>query len=615
MSYETLYSMYASQLAIKKRVKEEVEKKKAAEGEEKEEETGEGKGRKKLIAEEKEIREEVCQFYAGITAVAGLVTINTLAAISVDRYWAVVWRATPEQRLSKRVTGLVVISVWTYSVSWAACPILGWGSYVLDGIGTTCTFDYLTTTWWNRSFVISIAAGNFVLPFSLMVFCYTRIWAAVREVKRRLETDFPQATQGGGSFNSSNKERRPSVYSTGGYNINKEVCSGRLCNKTHRPSIISAESNSFSNKDVRFIYSSARSVCNNHLESRGRMNVTGISSPSDLCCEEANLIKYDENRNKSPSSPVPPNIPKTSSTHGDRRFSVYFRSRPEIVVALGRRRRNICGHFMSCEAIPNAERNSCCRSGCTCECGSRPTDRESKQKAHGKVCKFAFKSSRTMKDITGVQDGNALGSSHGYDCKHSHCWQKVRNCRYRLISKRSLCSFHSCCSTCCRPSRISSRRHSSFGDARETRLSESSKASGELSCSGEYRCGTISAGNGDRSRAKIKQRHHRLNCEHKTLRIILFLLLSFTMAWCPYLAVSLVGLFGDQSKISYLTSVLPSLVAKTSIVTNPILYSISHPKVRKRILTSILCPSHLSRPAYHVRMRTNQSSFGISNSQ
>ena len=557
---------------------------------------------------------------------AGLVTINTLAAIAVDRYWAVVRRATPEQRLSKRVTSMVVLVVWTYSIAWALCPVLGWGDYVLDGIGTTCTFDYLTRTWWNRSFVMAMATGNFLLPFSLMVFCYTRIWAAVREVKRGLESDFSQTTKGGRSASVSvGKDRRPSFLSTGG---------GSTANRDSGISVFSRGSNNSSKaskssgmsvgscncggKEMKVFFSSNRFVCQKRcLEGQTKIKTSSEFGVGEY--EEANLTKYDENRNKSPLTSVGPNFPKSSSSRYGRGFSVYFRRRPEIVIALGGRR-HMCRQYKSPGLGCDAEKKPHCRSGCVCERACRFQNITSHARAcergpYDGGCRFAFKSSRTKADGGVTRELAEVEAAPGCGCQHGRYWQKNERGRYRILSQRALRSFHNCCSICCHSQApAASPRCGRINDNEDSLISQG-RGSAELICPGELRYRGSSASNTERSRAKIKQRHHRLNCEHKTLRIILFLLLAFTIAWCPYLAVSLVGLFGDHTKISYLTSVLPSLVAKTSIVTNPILYSISHPKVRKRILTSILCPSHMSRPTYHVRMRTNQSSFGVSNSQ
>jgi r-opsin len=118
----------------------------------------------------------VCNAYAALTGTAGLVTINTLALISQDRYRAVARHINPTQPRPNRATVAAAVGVWIYSLSWALAPLLGWGTYVLDGIGTTCSFDYFTRTTGNIAFVLSITVGNFVLPLTVIVFSYSGIW-------------------------------------------------------------------------------------------------------------------------------------------------------------------------------------------------------------------------------------------------------------------------------------------------------------------------------------------------------------------------------------------------------------------------------------------------------
>lgn len=130
----------------------------------------------------------MCQVYSLITAMAGLVTINTLAVISADRYRAIVNRLCQHhQRTSRPTTLLIVLFIWGWSALWAVAPMLGWGRYVLDGVGTTCTFDFLTRTANNISFVMAMMMGNFVVPLGVITFSYLHIWRAVLDAKRRLK--------------------------------------------------------------------------------------------------------------------------------------------------------------------------------------------------------------------------------------------------------------------------------------------------------------------------------------------------------------------------------------------------------------------------------------------
>ncbi|XP_070183538.1 rhodopsin-like [Littorina saxatilis] len=130
----------------------------------------------------------ICQAYGFLTAAAGLVTINTLAVISFDRYRSVSRRLNPCHSRPTRATLGAAVSVWLYSIPWALAPALGWGQYVLDGIGTTCTFDFFTRTVNNVSFVMSVTVGNFALPLLVILFSYSGIWLVVRGTRVTLKS-------------------------------------------------------------------------------------------------------------------------------------------------------------------------------------------------------------------------------------------------------------------------------------------------------------------------------------------------------------------------------------------------------------------------------------------
>ncbi|XP_012943629.1 rhodopsin, GQ-coupled [Aplysia californica] len=128
-----------------------------------------------------------CQVYGVSSGVAGLVTINTLAAISVDRFVVVVHRLSPMHQMGKSTTGVIIIAIWALSVIWAVLPITGVSSYRLEGMGTSCTFDYASRTSSNRWFFIALVIFNFFIPLALIIFSYWRIYASVRAVKRELK--------------------------------------------------------------------------------------------------------------------------------------------------------------------------------------------------------------------------------------------------------------------------------------------------------------------------------------------------------------------------------------------------------------------------------------------
>ena len=59
-------------------------------------------------------------------------------------------------------------------------PLFGWNRYILEGMGTTCSFDYITRSVTHRSFILGMFFGGFILPLLIIVFCYISIYITVR---------------------------------------------------------------------------------------------------------------------------------------------------------------------------------------------------------------------------------------------------------------------------------------------------------------------------------------------------------------------------------------------------------------------------------------------------
>lgn len=65
-------------------------------------------------------------------------------------------------------------------------PVFGWGCYSLEGTGTSCTFDYITRTSENISFVMAMFMFNFILPLCIIVVCYVCIFTFIRRCNTEL---------------------------------------------------------------------------------------------------------------------------------------------------------------------------------------------------------------------------------------------------------------------------------------------------------------------------------------------------------------------------------------------------------------------------------------------
>ena len=124
--------------------------------------------------------------YAFIGSVTSFVSINTLAAISVDRCLVIVKTLPSKNRTSQRYAFIYIAIIWCYSASWAVAPLVGWGKFILEGTNTSCTFDFLTRDLNTRSYVTGIFTAHFIVPVSVICCSYVLIFKSITSHQRQL---------------------------------------------------------------------------------------------------------------------------------------------------------------------------------------------------------------------------------------------------------------------------------------------------------------------------------------------------------------------------------------------------------------------------------------------
>ncbi|CAG5129043.1 unnamed protein product, partial [Candidula unifasciata] len=129
-----------------------------------------------------------CQMYGSTTSLCSLVSINTLAAISFDRYFAVVHRLSPMHKMKKSTSGVIIACIWLLSITWSLMPLFGIGTYRLEGLGTSCTFNYIDQGHTYRLFFLCLVTFNFFIPLLIITYSYAQIFAYVKRVKRELNS-------------------------------------------------------------------------------------------------------------------------------------------------------------------------------------------------------------------------------------------------------------------------------------------------------------------------------------------------------------------------------------------------------------------------------------------
>ncbi|XP_031436744.1 opsin 6, group member b [Clupea harengus] len=120
-----------------------------------------------------------CQVDGFLILLFGLISINTLTAISVVRY---IKGCQPHHahHLSRRNIFVVISVIWLSALFWSGAPLLGWGSYKARRYGT-CEIDWAQARFSvaYRLYVILIFLFNFFLPVSIIVFTYVSIMRTV----------------------------------------------------------------------------------------------------------------------------------------------------------------------------------------------------------------------------------------------------------------------------------------------------------------------------------------------------------------------------------------------------------------------------------------------------
>lgn len=165
--------------------------------------------------------------YAFCGALFGIASMINLLTISVDRYIVITKPLRAIQWTSRRRTCIYISLVWLYSLAWSLAPLLGWsqclspfissfllsqvfsnlqiqcfplilvtwgfsspplffvlGSYIPEGLMTSCTWDYMSSTPANKSYTLMLCCFVFFIPLGIISYCYLCMFLAIRHTSR-----------------------------------------------------------------------------------------------------------------------------------------------------------------------------------------------------------------------------------------------------------------------------------------------------------------------------------------------------------------------------------------------------------------------------------------------
>nr|AXN75742.1 opsin [Exaiptasia diaphana] len=124
-----------------------------------------------------------CRFYGLIYHFFCSVSLNTLAIISLDRYW-VITKPSIGIKITIRRAVLCIVVSYAYTAVFMIPAFLEWESFHEEAFYTGCYINFYDKT--IRSLLNAVILGVFLfaVPFAVMIFCYGSIFTSVRRKGR-----------------------------------------------------------------------------------------------------------------------------------------------------------------------------------------------------------------------------------------------------------------------------------------------------------------------------------------------------------------------------------------------------------------------------------------------
>ncbi|CAL8343989.1 unnamed protein product [Merluccius merluccius] len=127
------------------------------------------------------IGDKGCVWYGFANSLFGIVSLISLAVLSYERYSTMMGPTEADATNYRKVYMGIGLS-WAYSLLWTLPPLFGWSHYGPEGPGTTCSVDWTAKTTNNISYIVCLFIACLVLPFMVIVYCYSRLFHAIKQV-------------------------------------------------------------------------------------------------------------------------------------------------------------------------------------------------------------------------------------------------------------------------------------------------------------------------------------------------------------------------------------------------------------------------------------------------
>uniref|UniRef100_A0A8D0L6U5 G-protein coupled receptors family 1 profile domain-containing protein n=1 Tax=Sphenodon punctatus TaxID=8508 RepID=A0A8D0L6U5_SPHPU len=122
-----------------------------------------------------------CEFEGFMVSLTGIVGLWSLAILAFESY-IVICKPMGDFRFQQRHAVIGCAFTWAWSLLWTVPPILGWSSYVPEGLRTSCGPNWYTGGSTNNSYILALFITCFVMPLSMILFSYTNLLVTLQAV-------------------------------------------------------------------------------------------------------------------------------------------------------------------------------------------------------------------------------------------------------------------------------------------------------------------------------------------------------------------------------------------------------------------------------------------------
>uniref|UniRef100_A0A7M4F2X6 Pinopsin-like n=1 Tax=Crocodylus porosus TaxID=8502 RepID=A0A7M4F2X6_CROPO len=119
---------------------------------------------------------KLCEFEGFLVSLTGIVGLWSLAILAFERY-IMICKPTGDFRFQQKHALMGCAFTWIWSLLWRVPPILGWSSYIPEGLRTSCGPNWYAGGSNNNSYITALFVTCFVLPLSMIRFSYTNLLA------------------------------------------------------------------------------------------------------------------------------------------------------------------------------------------------------------------------------------------------------------------------------------------------------------------------------------------------------------------------------------------------------------------------------------------------------